>query len=51
MEDNLDYLVSGYAVGYLILFISVASIWWRYRGLAADESALEQLKTDIENDQ
>jgi type II secretory pathway component PulC len=48
--DTLNDMILGYAVGLAIFFIMVASIWWRYRSLAADEQTLEKLKNDIQQE-
>ena len=48
--DTLNDMILGYAIGMAILFVTVASIWWRYRNLAADEQTLENLNTDIQKE-
>ena len=48
--ETLNDMLLGYVVGLGILFVFVASIWWRYRGLAADEQAVEKLEVDIQQD-
>lgn len=48
--DTLNDMLLGYGIGLAIVFIMTVSIWWRYRSLAADERALEQLKTDIQKE-
>jgi cbb3-type cytochrome oxidase subunit 3 len=48
MPDTLNDMLLGYALGLAILFLLVASIWWRYRRLAADEAALAALADEEE---
>ncbi|MFP4321934.1 MAG: heme exporter protein CcmD [Anaerolineales bacterium] len=49
--DTVDYLIAGYAVGFAVFFTLVASIWWRYRMLKADQAALETLEQEARADQ
>ena len=49
--DTQNYLILGYAIGFAILFVIVLSIWWRFRSLAADVQALEQLEAEIKADE
>jgi hypothetical protein len=46
MPDTTDYMIMGYVIGLGILFVTIASIWWRYRTLAADEALLEKLEAE-----
>ena len=37
-------------VGLAIFFLMVASLWWRYRNLTADEQALEKLESEVQQE-
>jgi len=49
--DTMNYMVMGYVIGLLILAVMVVSVWWRYRSLTADETALNTLEAEIKQDQ
>ena len=44
--DTLNYLIQGYTIGLGLFFLLVASIWWRYRNLSADEAAVNELEKE-----
>lgn len=46
MPETTDYMIWGYALGLLILAITVGSIWWRYRSALKDEALLERLERE-----
>lgn len=46
MPDTLDYMIMGYVAGFGLLFLLVGSLWWRYKNLQADETALQQLEAE-----
>lgn len=47
MPDTFNYMLAGYIVGLAILAITVGSVWWRFRNLAADEKTLETMEAEI----
>ena len=51
VPDTRNYLLLGYGIGFGILFLFILSLWWRFRSLAADEQALEQLEAEIKADE
>jgi hypothetical protein len=48
MPDTLNYMIGGYGIGIGLLAALVASLWWRYRSLTADEHTLQQLQAEVE---
>lgn len=48
MPETLDYMIFGYVMGLGLLALLIASIWWRYRSLEADEAALVQLEKEVQ---
>lgn len=48
MPDTTNYMLLGYALGFLILALTIGSIWWRHRALAQDEATLSRLEQDDE---
>jgi hypothetical protein len=49
MPDTQDYMLMGYALGLLIMAITVGSIYWRYRSIQADQQTLQQLESESQS--
>ncbi|MFP4322984.1 MAG: hypothetical protein ACLFTK_11075 [Anaerolineales bacterium] len=50
MPETLDFMIYGYSAAFILLGGLVASIWWRFRQLQADETTLQNLEADIQED-
>ncbi len=50
MPETLDFMIYGYAAAFTILGGLVASIWWRFRQLSADEHAIDRLQTEVQQE-
>lgn len=48
--DNFQHFAAGYVAAFIFLLLMIVSLWWRYRSLAADEAALEQLEGEVEKE-
>ena len=47
MPDTLNYMITGYGIAFLILGLTVLSLWWRFRNLAQDEVAIAKIEREI----
>lgn len=46
MADTTDYMILGYAVGFIILAVTIGSIWLRYRQAYRNLALIDQLAAD-----
>lgn len=46
MADTTDYMIMGYAAAFVILLITVGSVWLRYQQAARNIALIEKLVED-----
>jgi hypothetical protein len=46
MADTTDFMILGYAVAFLILAVTIGSVWLRYRQAYRDLALVDQLAAE-----